>query len=75
MQGTWVFDTGCRGARLLVWLIRNDHVQPLFITGVCTARSARAHEGGGAGHRRRQHAGVFVCAPSLHWAWPLGEFD
>jgi hypothetical protein len=37
VQGTCVLDTGCRGARLLVWLILNDRVQPSFIAGVCTA--------------------------------------
>jgi hypothetical protein len=26
--------TGCRGARLLVWLILNDRVQPSLIAGV-----------------------------------------
>jgi len=34
VQGTCVLDTGCRGARLLVWLILNDRVQPSFIAGV-----------------------------------------
>jgi hypothetical protein len=34
VQGTCVFDTGCRGARLLVKLILNDRVQPSFIAGV-----------------------------------------
>ena len=34
MQGTCVFGTGCRGARLLVWLILNDRVQPSLIAGV-----------------------------------------
>ena len=34
MQGTCVFGTGCRGARLVVWLILNDRVQPSFIAGV-----------------------------------------
>ena len=34
MQGTCAFDTGCRGACLLVWLILNDRVQPSFIAGV-----------------------------------------
>ena len=34
MQGTCVSDTGCRGARLLVWLILNDRVQPSLIAGV-----------------------------------------
>jgi hypothetical protein len=30
-----LFDTGCKGARLLVWLILDDRVQPsLFIAGV-----------------------------------------
>jgi hypothetical protein len=28
VQGTCVFGTGCRGARLLVWLILNDRVRP-----------------------------------------------
>jgi hypothetical protein len=37
VQGTCVFDTGCRGARLLVWLILNDRVQPSFIAGVTAA--------------------------------------
>jgi hypothetical protein len=31
--------TGCRGARLLVWLILNDRVQPSFIAGVCIAHN------------------------------------
>jgi hypothetical protein len=34
VQGTCVFGTGCRGARLLVSLILNDRVQPSFIAGV-----------------------------------------
>jgi hypothetical protein len=34
VQGTCVFDTGCRGARLLVWLILNDRVHLSFIAGV-----------------------------------------
>ena len=34
MQGPCVFDTGCRGARLLAWLILNDRVQPSLIAGV-----------------------------------------
>jgi hypothetical protein len=34
VQGTCAFGTGCRGARLLVWLILNDRVQPSFIAGV-----------------------------------------
>jgi len=34
IQGACVFDTGCRGACLLVWLILNDRVQPSFIAGV-----------------------------------------
>jgi hypothetical protein len=34
VQGTCVLDTGCRGARLLVWLVLNDRVQPSFIAGV-----------------------------------------
>ena len=34
MQGPCVFGTGCRGARLLAWLILNDRVQPSLIAGV-----------------------------------------
>jgi len=34
VQGTCAFGTGCRGARLLVWLILNDRVQPSLIAGV-----------------------------------------
>jgi hypothetical protein len=34
VQGICVFGTGCRGARLLVWLILNDRVQTSFIAGV-----------------------------------------
>jgi hypothetical protein len=34
VQGTCDNITGCRGARLLVWLILNDRVQPSFIAGV-----------------------------------------
>jgi hypothetical protein len=34
VQGTCGFDTGYRGARLLVWLILNDRVRPSFIAGV-----------------------------------------
>ena len=34
MQGTCAFGTGCRGARLLAWLILNARVQPSFIAGV-----------------------------------------
>jgi hypothetical protein len=34
VQGTCALGTGCRGARLLVWLILNDRVQPSFIAGV-----------------------------------------
>ena len=37
MQGTCAFGAGCRGARLLVWLILNDRVQPSFVAGVVTA--------------------------------------
>ena len=38
MQETCVNITGCRGARLLVWLILNDRVQPSFIAGVLKVR-------------------------------------
>jgi len=31
--------TGCRGARLLVWLILNDRVQPSFIAGVSSVQT------------------------------------
>jgi hypothetical protein len=34
VQGTRDNITGCRGARLLVWLILNDRVLPSFIAGV-----------------------------------------
>jgi hypothetical protein len=34
VQGSCGFDTGCRGARLLVWLILNDRVRPSLIAGV-----------------------------------------
>jgi hypothetical protein len=34
VQGTCDDITGCRGTRLLVWLILNDRVQPSFIAGV-----------------------------------------
>jgi hypothetical protein len=34
VQGTCVFGTGCRGTRLLAWLILNDRVRPSFIAGV-----------------------------------------
>jgi hypothetical protein len=34
VQVNCVFDTGCRGARLLVWLILNDRAQPSLIVGV-----------------------------------------
>jgi hypothetical protein len=34
VQGTCAFGTGCRGSRLLVWLILKDRVQPLLIAGV-----------------------------------------
>ena len=43
MQGTCVFGTGCMGARLLVWLVLNDRVQPSFIAGVCISHSVSAH--------------------------------
>ena len=47
MQGTCSFDTGCRGARLLVWLILNDRVQPSFIAGVVAIQgsSGVSHRG------------------------------
>jgi hypothetical protein len=34
VQGTCDNITGCTGARLLVWLILKDRVQPSFIAGV-----------------------------------------
>ena len=40
MQGTCVFDTGCRGAGLLAWLILNDRLQPSFTAGVGVCAAA-----------------------------------
>ena len=59
MQGTCALNTGCRGARLLAWLILNDRVQPSLIAGVrdvlhtCHEQHAAAGRRGGHGGARR----------------------
>jgi hypothetical protein len=44
VQGTCVFGTGCRGARLLVRLILYDRVQPSLIAGVTGGCAAHTEQ-------------------------------
>jgi hypothetical protein len=81
VQGTCGFDTGCRGAHLLVRLILNDRVSPSFVA-VCTTPGAAglalrefndAHRGGGERASERFHSAplpslqCWLCTPGLRW--------